>query len=629
MRWISRARRMLALQRATGSPRLRPWPFAGVSAAVGVVVLVVLAVGMVAGGGGPSRAGAEGLGSNAFSPGRTTTLVDPCEVYGSRRILEFPLLHPEFWEHHWADRVPTLRSGGREIVFADGNAVYAASVDGTQLWRPVREDAAFYVGGRSRYVLQGFVSLGISSVDGALVYATCWSYMPDGSDPEIARCINRVPIPRYCFQTPPHFGRVRLAFPSGDVDFPVGQDLYELTVVRPEAGTVNRLYLGNFPTWSPDGRRIAFVSAYWRTADRSAAGPLSRVTRVDRLAPAGSDLQSRVQIMAADGTDLRTIELPPGMHADYPPRWSPDGTRLAFVVTEEAQGDPTSAIYTVGADGTGLQRLREARSNPAWSPDGMRLAFAKSNGDPLHLYTMAADGTGVRQISSMPGGSLGAGVGWVPTLAWSPDGSRLLYGCFDLVCVVGLDGQPVGEFGYQHPAQLPAWSADGRRIALYAAAPASGSRDEVVLASVAPDGTDRRVLVRQRAGQLVADQAENFVFPGPVATQEACTAGVVVPAPAQHPGLVGDCEALVALRAELFGRAGTNWTTNTPLGEWEGMVVGGAPARVRALVLGDGSIGRFDHGGRLPAGIAELTALERLELSRNRLTGRFRRHGER
>ena len=143
-----------------------------------------------------------------------------------------------------------------------------------------------------------------------------------------------------------------------------------------------------------------------------------------------------------------------------------------------------------------------------------------------------------------------------------------------------------------------------------------------MLASGAPDGSDWRALVRAGAdGRLVADQAENILFPGPVATRAACSAGVVVPMPAQHPGLVADCEMLVALRAELFGWAGTNWTTNTPLAEWEGVMVGGAPARVRELVLGNGAIGTFDHGGRLPAGMAELAFLERLELSQNGLTG--------
>ena len=169
-----------------------------------------------------------------------------------------------------------------------GDAVYAASVHGTQLWRPVREDDAFYYGvygGRSRYGLEGIVSFDVSRVDGALVYATCWSYRPDGGDPAIAGCTG-VPenqaVFDYCFKNPPHT-RVRLAYPSGDVLFDIGDDLHEITVVRPDEGTATRLALGNFPTWSPDGQRIAFVSAYWRTVESAGGVPPTRVTRVERV----------------------------------------------------------------------------------------------------------------------------------------------------------------------------------------------------------------------------------------------------------------------------------------------------------------------------------------------------------
>ena len=585
------ARRAAAL----GASGFRRWR----RAAVGIVVLVVLVVGVAAGVGGPSRAGAAGLRSNAFHYG---TL--PCDRYGQYGLgaggLE-GVSGPGQRMNRWVDRVPIAREDGREIVFADGNAVYAASVQGTQLWRPAREDSTFfYVGGRSRYGLEGIVSFDVSRVDGALVYATCWSYQPDGGDPEIAACTG-VPVVRAseddCFKNPPR-REVRLAYPGGAVLFDIGDDLYQLTVVRPEAGTVTDLYLGNFPTWSPDGRRIAFVSSF-------------------RLGG-----KSDVNIMAADGTGLHRVRLSAPKHADFPPRWSPDGTRLAFLVGEEAQDGVTFAIYTVRADGTRLRRLAAARSNPAWSPDGGRLAFGQVNRDgDLHLHTMAADGTDVRQITAAPIGPFSeSDYPWIWWLAWSPDGTRLLYRCVDTNCVVGLEGQPVGAVG----GLLPAWSADGQRIALYNPAHdvQRDRRNDVVLSSIAPDGSDWRVLVREdaRAG-LVADQAENLVFPGPVATRAACGEGMVVPAPAQHPGLVADCEALVALRAELFGRAATNWTTSTPLAAWEGVVVGGTPARVRELVLTDGTIATFDHGGRLPAGIAELAFLERLELSKNGLTG--------
>ena len=437
-----------------------------------------------------------------------------------------------------------------------------------------------------------------------------------------------------------------MTYPADDVLFDIGDDFHEITVVRPDAGTATRLALGNFPTWSPDGQRIAFVSTYWRPVTPASGDQRTYVeravafvstlwrmvtgaggdppARVARVVGAGDyppfRSESRVQIMAADGTDRRTIALPAGRHADFPPRWSPDGRRLAFLVAE-AGGGSSIAVYTVRADGTGLTRLAgHARSNPAWSPDGTRLAFVQATADERHLHTMAADGTDGRQITAAPIGSARSEYDWTWALAWSPDGERLLYGCGGWVCVVDLEGEPVGGVA----GGLPAWTADGQRLVLYNLAHGDhiGHRDEIALTSVAPDGSDRRVLVRDGAdGELVADQAENSQFPGPVATRAACRAGVVVLAPAQYPGLVADCEVLVGLRAELFGRAATNWTTNTPLAAWEGVVVGGTPLRVRELVLKDGAIAAFDHGGRLPAGIAELAFLERLDLSDSGLTG--------
>ena len=610
MRCVNRVRRTLPLPWATrGASGPRRWHRAWVSAAVGVVALVVLAVGVAVGVIGPSWAGATGLRSNDFHPDQTSVSVGPCDRYGRYGFGDHDLKRPTWvqpWMNRWVDRAPIMRSDGREIVFADGDAMYAVSVQGTQLWRPVREDDAFYIGrgrGWSRYRLEGIVSFDVSRVDGALVYATCWAYRPDGNDPEIARCTGPGPIEQDCFKNPPR-REVPMTYRGGSVQFDIGDDLYQITVVRPDEGTVADLYLGNFPTWSPDSRRIAFVSNY---------RPKRWGKRRD---------QPHVQIMAADGTAVRSIFLPAGKHADFPLRWSPDGTRLAFLVFEEGPGDSPLAIYTVGANGTGLQRLAaHARSDPAWSPDGTRLAFGQVNGDgDLHLHTMAADGTDVRQITAAPIGPFSeSDYPWIRSLAWSPAGTRLLYRCVDTNCVVDLEGQLVGGGSYAR-GQLPAWSADGRRIVHYN--PGHDRYDDVVLSSSAADGTDPRVLVRAGAdGGLLADQAENFRFPGPVATRAACSAGVVVLAPAQYPGLVADCEVLVALRAELFGRAATNWTTNTPLAAWEGVVVGGTPARVRALVLGDGAIGRFDHGGRLPAGIAELAFLERLDLSKSGLAG--------
>ncbi len=96
-----------------------------------------------------------------------------------------------------------------------------------------------------------------------------------------------------------------------------------------------------------------------------------------------------------------------------------------------------------------------------------------------------------------------------------------------------------------------------------------------------------------------------------------CAAGTAVPDAANNPGLVADCETLLALRAELAGTSGAlNWSTERPLSRWTGVRVSGTPPRVTALrVLGK----RLN--GQVPAGLARLPELSQLDLRANELSG--------
>ena len=140
-----------------------------------------------------------------------------------------------------------------------------------------------------------------------------------------------------------------------------------------------------------------------------------------------------------------------------------------------------------------------------------------------------------------------------------------------------------------------------------------------MLASVASDGSDPRVLVRDHNG-LMAERQEDLVVTIP-ATTASCRAGVVVSAPRRNAGLVRDCETLVGVRRGLFGTDATNWGRDVPLNDWDGVSVSGTPPRVRKLDFGDASLGEFDHGGVLPTALAELEYLAGLDLSGNRFTG--------
>ena len=91
------------------------------------------------------------------------------------------------------------------------------------------------------------------------------------------------------------------------------------------------------PTWSPTGRRIAFLD--------------------------GSDLR----VAARDGSDVDQVaRTSQSIWGDYdPPAWSPDGTWLAFTNGRGAKGD----LYVVHPDGTGLRRVTKTRmdhNSPTW-----------------------------------------------------------------------------------------------------------------------------------------------------------------------------------------------------------------------------------------------------------------------
>lgn len=105
------------------------------------------------------------------------------------------------------------------------------------------------------------------------------------------------------------------------------------------------------------------------------------------------------------------------------PRWSPDGTRIVYTVTqvdENAGFNNTfagSAIEIMDADGSNVQALTAGNGEyaPTWSPDGATIAYASvvDNG----IYLMDADGENQRLIYE--------GVE-VKSLDFSPDGDELL-----------------------------------------------------------------------------------------------------------------------------------------------------------------------------------------------------------
>ena len=92
-----------------------------------------------------------------------------------------------------------------------------------------------------------------------------------------------------------------------------------------------------------------------------------------------------------------------------------------------------------------------------------------------------------------------------------------------------------------------------------------------------------------------------------------------VPSVASNPGLVADCEALLAARDPLAGSGTLNWSGSTAIAAWDGVTLSGSPLRVTSLALSDSQL-----TGAIPPELGNLNNLERLNLTRNQLTGIFR-----
>ena len=130
-----------------------------------------------------------------------------------------------------------------------------------------------------------------------------------------------------------------------------------------------------------------------------------------------------------------------------------------------------------------------------------------------------------------------------------------------------------------------------------------------------------RVSAINSAGTGPASNVANATTDAPEQEQDdTCATGGAVSDAANNPGLVSDCETLLAVRDTLRGTATLNWSADIAISSWDAVTVSGAPRRVTELDTVY-SVVNGDLTGTIPAELGSLSELTILRLSNNKLTG--------
>ena len=392
--------------------------------------------------------------------------------------------------HEYAETFHQWSPDGSRILFNEGAYVYAVDAAGSQMERVADTSGDFEFPGAALGHLGTMTYFDVSPDGSKLVYSTCRYGTPEDIEYQFFGEARAWVLDRLVYSlSGDAVEQVFIPFRVAELrrhSFDVA--VSEIDGTEPKRLTANQTF-DNYPVWSSDGTRIAFISN--RSDQEYRSEPLALYT------------------MASDGSDMRLL-VSRRTVARHPPAWSPDGKRIAFAAYDNRG---VLGVYTVRPDGSNQRQISETLSAPAWSPDGRHLALVAPDGNGATLYTFGPSGSNpvsvIKVLDNVPeevrvwykGRDSIYEEFWVGSVSWSPDGSEILVGPY----VVSLDNpEPMrllepalvllkSEGGTSSPELSlhhirTSWSPDGSTIAMRVASGVPHVIDR--------DGTGFRALVR-------------------------------------------------------------------------------------------------------------------------------------
>jgi TolB protein len=214
------------------------------------------------------------------------------------------------------------------------------------------------------------------------------------------------------------------------------------------------------PSWSPDGRQIAYVSFERQRA--------------------------MVYVQSLDSAQRRLLADFPGSNSA--PAWTPDGKQLAMVLTR----DGSSNLYLMGSQGQGLRRLTQGYAidtEPTFTADGKSLLFTSDRGGSPQIYRLTLADESVQRLTFASGSAFSPRI--------SPEGKSFVYSLYkEGVFYIAVQDFETGQMqilttgGWE---KKPSFAPNGKMI-LFATEVAGRG----ILSTVSSDGRVKQKMVAQR-----------------------------------------------------------------------------------------------------------------------------------